>query len=177
MGQPKNTIQTFRNPGEGAVQFAAEFVENQTRESALPIINSLLKGDLHDPTDKRIKKCAYCGYYYKDRTKPNNSKTCSKGCKTDLDTLRRAMKRADEALLDPKKKESGSIDSAYIWWVEYPFWLSEREMLKRAWKYEHLATDKEIEIMLAAKYRDQQIGGKRKAKCTVPYNGDEVGRF
>ncbi|TWN06918.1 hypothetical protein CHCC14596_1320 [Bacillus licheniformis] len=87
------------------------------------------------------------------------------------------MKRADEALLDPKKKESGSIDSAYIWWVEYPFWLSEREMLKRAWKYEHLATDKEIEIMLAAKYRDQQIGGKRKAKCTVPYNGDEVGRF
>ncbi|MCY7919720.1 hypothetical protein [Bacillus vallismortis] len=175
MGQPKNTIQTFRHPGEGAVQFAAELVENHTRESAVPIINRLLKGDLHDQSDKRIKKCAYCGYYYRDRTKPNNSKTCSQGCKTDLDTLRRVMKRADKALLNPKKKKLDSIENAYIWWLDYPFWISEREMINRSWKYEHLATDKKIEDMLAAKYRDQQMGGKRKPKTVVPYQGDEVG--
>ncbi|MED4918684.1 hypothetical protein [Geobacillus thermodenitrificans] len=156
-------------PGPGAVEFARQYVEGLTREEALPVIKRLLKGELHDPTDKRIKRCAYCGYYYRDKTKPNNSKTCSRECKIDFDTLNRKKKRADQALLNPKKKK----ETTYVWWLEYPFYISEYEMLKRSWKCEvPYAPDKLAEIR-AAQQRNATLGGKRKPKCEVNYNGDE----
>jgi hypothetical protein len=159
----------YRNPGPGAVEFARQYVEGLTRAEALPIIKKLLNGELHDTTDKRIKKCAYCGYYYRDKTKPNNSKTCSRECKIDFDTLNRAKKRADEALLSPKKKK----ETTYVWWLEYPFWINEYEMLKRSWKYEKPYAPDKLAMIRAAKQRDEMLGGKRKPKCEVNYNGDE----
>ncbi|WP_242298008.1 hypothetical protein [Bacillus cereus group sp. BfR-BA-01424] len=158
----------YREPGEGAIDFAKHFVSDSTSDEALSVIMQLLKGRLHDKTDKRTKRCAYCGYYYRDKTRPNNSKTCCSKCKVDLDTLRRSIIRADKALLKPKKAKR---DTCHVWWLEYPFYIQEYEMLKHTWKYEAPYSPYKITAIHAAKQRDGIIGGKRKSKRTVPYSG------
>lgn len=158
----------YRNPGEGAIDFAKHFTSDLTSDDALHIIRKLLKGRMHDKTDKRIKRCAYCGYYYRDKTRPNNSKTCCSKCKVDLDTLRRAIMRADKALLNPKKPKN---ERGHVWWLEYPFYVQEYEMLKHTWKYEAPYSPNKITAIHAAKQRDGIIGGKRKSKRIVPYSG------
>ncbi|HDR8094247.1 TPA: hypothetical protein QCZ12_004358 [Bacillus cereus] len=158
----------YRNPGEGAIDFAKHFISDLTSDEALHILRQLLKGRLHDKTEKRIKRCAYCGYYYRDKTRPNNSKTCCSKCKVDLDTLRRAIIRADKALLNPKKTKK---EKGHVWWLEYPFYVQEYEMLKRTWKYEAPYSPNKITAIHAAKQRDGMIGGKRKSKRAVPYSG------
>ncbi|MDA1528486.1 hypothetical protein [Bacillus cereus group sp. TH260-2LC] len=157
----------YRNPGEGAIDFAEHFTSDLKSYEALPIIKQLLKGRLHDKTDKRIKRCAYCGYYYRDKARPNNSKTCCSKCKVDLDTLKRAIIRADKALLNPKKAKR---DTCHVWWLEYPFYVQEYEMLKHTWKYEAPYSPNKITAIHAAKQRDGIIGGKRKSKRVAPYN-------
>lgn len=162
---------TYRYPGTGAVTFAIPYVKGLTEEEAIQVIRSLMKGELHDPDDKRIKRCGYCGYFYRDKTKPNMSKTCCKPCKIASDTLKRRQKRADEALLKPKKQTRR--EEYYIHWLEYPFWLHEYEMLKQSWKQERPYSLDKINQIHAAKLRDEHNGGKKKPKRVVPYNGDE----
>lgn len=163
---------SYKQPGEGAVEFAQTFTEELTQYEAMPVIKQLIRGELHDQADKRIKRCDYCGYYYRDQTRPNNSRTCSRECKTSRDTLNRAKKKADEALLKPKKKTKR--ETYYLYWHEYPFWLNEYEMLKQAWKYEAPSSPKKVEQISAAKVRGELMGGKQKPKRVVPYNGDEA---
>lgn len=128
----KTTKTTYRQPGAGAIEFAKEYISGLDRRQALPIIKQLIAGKLHDKTDKRIKRCEYCGYFYRDKTRPNNSKTCSKACKIAKDTLNRAKKNADKAVLKPKKDIEKEIYTAYTHWLEYPFYLNEHYMLKHA---------------------------------------------
>jgi len=150
------------DPGRGAIEFAKEFTQGLTKEEALPVIKRLIRGELHDHDDKRIKKCEYCGYYYRDKTRPNNSKTCSPECKAARDYLAKAKKRADAALLKPKKKTKR--DENYIWWLEYPFWLDEREMLRNSRRYESTYDEQYLLRISAAKQRAERIGGRRKPK-------------
>ncbi|MGG4467229.1 hypothetical protein ABER68_04220 [Paenibacillus alvei] len=132
-----------------------------------------MNGELHDNADKRIKRCDYCGYFYRDKTKPNNSRTCSKECKTNRDTLQRAMKKADQEIVKPQKKESKQLP--YVYWLEYPYWVDEYEMLKYSWKYEAPYPQDKLEQIEAAQLRDETTGGKRKPKCVVPYSGINEG--
>lgn len=125
------------NPGSGAVEFAKGFVEGLTRDESLPILRRLVKGQLHDKTNKRIKKCDYCGYYYLDKTKPNNSRTCSRECKQAKDARLRAEKRILQAIQNPKKQKT----PLYYWWLEYPFWINEDAMLKHYRKFETYYSD------------------------------------
>ncbi|MFS0559611.1 hypothetical protein AB1K91_02620 [Terribacillus sp. 179-K 1B1 HS] len=164
----------YRNPGEGSIRYARDYVYGLSKSAALQVITSLLRGDLHDKSDKRIKTCDYCGYLYRDSTKPNNSKTCSAGCKVARDTIQRQMKREKQALFKPKKRTKRELN--YYHWFEYPFWLDEYEMLKSSWKHEAPYDVHKIERIAAAKQRDSLIGGKRKPKHVVPYNGNEVER-
>lgn len=129
----QTTKTTHREPGTGAIDFAKQYIIGLERERAFPIIKRLNAGKLHDKTDKRIKRCDYCGYYYRDKTRPNNSKTCSRECKIAKDTLNRAKKNGDKALIKPIEKE---MYTAYTHWLEYPFYLSEHYMLKHAHDYE-----------------------------------------
>ena len=124
----------YRDPGSGAVEFARQFVEGLTRDDVLPVLRKLKNGELHDPTDKRIKRCGFCGYFYRDKTKPNNSKTCSRECKIDRDTLNRAIKNADAAILKPKKEKpfEREMYECHVYWIEYPYYVSEHYMLERA---------------------------------------------
>lgn len=150
----------YNQPGEGAISFAQVYTEGFTKHESLSVIQSLMRGELHDVSDKRVKRCGHCNYFYRDQTKPNNSRTCSRECKISQDTMKRRMKRADEALLNPKKKSKR--EQYYIYWLEYPFWLNEYEMLKQTWKYEAPHSPDKINRISAAKQRDGNIGGKKK---------------
>ena len=136
MTTKSTTKTTYRKPGTGAIQFAKEYISGLDRKQALPIIKQLIDGKLHDKTDKRIKRCEYCGYFYRDKTRPNNSKTCSRECKIAKDTLIRAKKNADKAVLKPKKDIEKEIYTAYTHWLKYPFYFNENYMLKHAHDYE-----------------------------------------
>ncbi|WP_019722268.1 hypothetical protein [Heyndrickxia coagulans] len=169
---PKTNDQTYRNPGTGAIEFAKKYVEGLTVKEALPAIERLLKGELHDPADKRIKRCTYCGYYYRDKTRPNNSKTCSRECKIANDTLKRAKKRADAALLKPEKERDirKEMYTYHAYWLEYPYYISEHYMLRRAHNHERpFAPDKLAQIDAA-----KQRGYKRKGYARPTDGSDKV---
>lgn len=76
--------------------------------------------------DPRVKNCAYCGRTYRDRTRPNNSKTCSRECKTAWDTERRAIKRRSER--KPLPRDFGQPEGYQFWRPDYPFWVDRRKM-------------------------------------------------
>src|SRR5699024_2607205 len=116
----------YKNAGTGAISYAKEFIDvKDDRNKAMDVISDLLAGKLHDPSDKRIKRCAYCNYYYRDKTRPNNSKTCSKECKTKLDTERRARKRRNKEQTKGRSGQSTIKDRTYLSHLEYPFWIGD----------------------------------------------------
>ncbi len=162
----------YKDPGEGAIEFALQFFGGVSKENAISHVRKLMNGELHDITDKRIKRCDYCRYFYRDKTKPNNSRVCSQECKIRKHTLKRAMKKLDAALVKPQKKEPEIVP--YVFWLEYPFWVNEYEMLKQSWKYEAPYALDKIERIVAAKQRDEMTGGKRIPKRVVPYSGNEI---
>ncbi|MGO4374726.1 hypothetical protein AB4Z21_29035 [Paenibacillus sp. MCAF20] len=119
------------SPGTGALEYARKLTEGLTREQAAVAIRT------HMSECNRVKRCDYCGHYWLDESSRNRKRTCSDECKTGIKTLQRGQQRADKALMtgkSPKKKTKREIN--YIWWLEYPFWLSEYEMLKQTWKRE-----------------------------------------
>ncbi|MEK5107220.1 hypothetical protein MHI57_10750 [Cytobacillus sp. FSL K6-0129] len=165
----------YREPvGDGAIEFARQFIEGLHREFALIAIKDLNEGNLLDGTDKRVKRCDYCGYWWRDESSRNRKQTCSKECKKNIKTMQRRQQRADLELLNPKPKKKTRRENNYVWWLEYPFWLNEYEMLKNTWKNEVPHSPSKISQISAAKQRDEIIGGKRKPKAVVPYNGDEA---
>lgn len=167
------TKTTYREPGEGAIEFAREYVKELSRDEALLTIKRLLEGELHNTTDKRIKRCDFCGYWWRDASLRNTKKTCSSYCKTKIKTLQRRKHRERAALLNPKPKKETKREVNYVHWVDYPYWINEYEMLKQSWKYENPYSPNKINQIAAAKERTERMGGKRKPKRVVPYNGDE----
>jgi hypothetical protein len=181
MGETKMTTNTteikYKNPGEGAVEYANSFfeqltVETITREKALLLINRLINGDFNDDTDKRIKCCDWCGYFYRDKTKPNNSKVCGQSCKFAKDNHAKAVKKADKELLKPKKEKSfeRELYECHVHWLEYPYYVSEHFMLKRAHRYETPFSHDKLEQIDAAIQR----GYKRTNKATPTDGSDKV---
>lgn len=162
----------YREPGKGAIEFAAGYVAELSREEALAVIARLLKGEIHDSSDKRVKRCDYCGYWWRDKSLRNTKRTCCDKCKCGIKTLQRRDQRARADLLNPKKQ--APKENKYIYWLEYPFWVPEYDMLKQSWKYEAPYAPAKVERIDAAKQRDELMGGKRKPKRVVPYNGDEL---
>lgn len=129
------TKTTYRNPGAGAIEYAKQFTEGLSREEASSVMTSLLKGELNDPADNRVKCCDYCGYYWRDDSMRNTKRTCSDDCKTGIKTMQKRQQRADAELINPKPRKHTLMDD-YIWWLEYPFWIHEYSMIKIGWKFE-----------------------------------------
>ncbi len=126
---------TYRSPGKGAIEYTKQFTEGLTQEDALPVISRILSGELIDASDKRVKHCDYCGYYWRDESLRNTRRTCSGECKTDIKTLQRRKQRADKELINPKPRKR-TLQDDYIYWLEYPFWFNEYSMIKIGWKFE-----------------------------------------
>ncbi|CAM5433355.1 hypothetical protein SAFG77S_08043 [Streptomyces afghaniensis] len=160
----------YREPGSGAIEFAKQFIEGMTMEEARPVIKGLVKGELHNEADKKVKRCDWCGYYYRDKTKNNRSRVCCRHCKFDKDNYARAIKKAEKELITPKKPRSieKEMYSYYANHLEYPYYISEHYMLKRAHQREKLFPLDKIEKIEGAKQR----GYKRK-KTNTPTDGSD----
>lgn len=126
----------YKEPGAGAVEFAKGFTEGLSRDEAEEVIAQLLRGELHDATDNRVKRCVHCGYYWRDDSLRNTKKTCSDACNTAKKTLQRRKQRERKALLEPEKKKKRKLQDDYVYWLEYPYWGNEYSMLKVGWKFE-----------------------------------------
>lgn len=157
-------------PGAGAIKLAQEFAVGRTYEEVAEIMADLIDGYFEGADDKRVKRCHYCGYFYRDVTKNNSSHVCSPECKAGKDVVMQDYRRKVKASDKPKKLTNR--DKYYNADHEYPFWISEYEMMKHSWKYELMTND--VEKYEAAKQRKIMIGGKRRGTPeAIDYNGDE----
>ena len=160
-------IPTNRPPGTGAVEYALSFIEEaSSRTEVANVIAELLANRLHDPSsDKRIKRCDYCEFYYRDKTKNRSAKTCSHECKAAKDVIRRAAKNAEiKTTLSNKEKQYASH-------LEYSYWSRESDMVEYVSRYETLS-DK-LEQIEGAVYRKECIGGRKKGIPVISYDGTE----
>lgn len=139
-------IQTERNerlynpekPGAGAVEFARAIVAGMTEEQAAPIIEAIIERRYHDPANPKIKDCAFCGYVYRDITKNNSSKVCSRACKAGKDAEEKRRKR----------REKGEFNRY------------------KASDYEVLFDGNKIEQIAAARQRYDAMGGRAGRRAT-----------
>lgn len=159
-------IRERNHVGSGALEFMRKMVAEHSERDKRHVIIDLQDGKLHDATDKRVKLCGWCNHYYRDKTRPNNSRTCSKKCG---DFRRKERQREEYREMNPKQptKEDIYYNDSH----EYPFWSDEYEMNKRSWAYERpYATDK-VERIIAAREQYDLIGGRRKGKAVIEYDG------
>lgn len=151
-------------PGAGALAYTQTLTDGLTRERAAAIVGELLASV---PTDRRVKRCDYCGYYFRDDSMRNTKRTCCADCRTGAKTLQRRQQRADKQLVaaKPPRKKTKRQEN-YIWWYEYPFWLDEYEMLKQGWKYEVPHSTELMDVVLT----QQKVygGGNSKVKAKQP---------
>lgn len=155
---------TTIDPGAGALEFALAYVgEEITLARVEPLVKELVAGNAHDPTDRKIKRCDYCGYYFRDKTRPNNSVVCSADCRK----LRKALNARTEYVPAPPKPRPAGLD------LEYPFYKNPSTMHKYS-RNELLKSPHSIANIQAARLRDERIGGKRRKREIIQYNGDEL---
>jgi uncharacterized Zn finger protein (UPF0148 family) len=138
-------------PGEGAVEYAAELTEGLTREEAAAIIRKLLREPSADP---RIKRCEICGYPFRDKTRPGNAKVCGPSCKTTRKTVQRAEQRARKDVNKPKRERR----------------YDQEAFMRRLWNYEKpYDPDKLAQIAAAREQARLMGGGRRKPIRKVEY--------
>lgn len=159
----------YIDPGPGAIKYALEYVSGMTREQAASEISRIWN---EPSTEKRVKRCDYCGYLWRDDSLRNTKCTCSDECKKAFKTLQKRIQRADKVLLSgDNAKKKPKRDEYYVWWLEYPFWLDEYEMLKQTWKHEVSHDDSLINFVHGQ--REIYGEGNRKVKPHTPGAADE----
>lgn len=151
----------MRDPGEGAIEYAKEQVVGLTQEQARVVIRKLLDAQ---PEDPRVKKCAHCGYLFRDKTKPGNAKVCGTSCKAATKTKQKRVQRA-KGEIKPKKPLQ------YYFWFEYPFWISEKAMISKAWSHEKPYDSEKLAQIKAAKDTYNRIGGRRNVAKVIDTGG------
>lgn len=134
-----------------------------------------------DVDKKRVKRCATCGYFYIDKTRPNNSKTCSAECKTDRDTARRREKTQELRRLGVIEDVKPTImQRSYYRHYEYSFWNGDGYKYDGDSAMEVGLSNYEqpygnIEDIYAAKERYETWGGRKRhatEQAKDYYNGD-----
>ncbi|MBU5265726.1 hypothetical protein [Virgibacillus proomii] len=121
-------------PGTGAKQFAKEYYGVTNEIDIITVLQKLNYEGLHSiSVDNRMKKCVYCGYYWRDDSLRNTKKTCCEECHRGKKTLQRRKQRADKALTNPNKRTQ---KDDYISWLDYPFWIGESSMENVTANYE-----------------------------------------
>lgn len=164
------------NPGPGAIDFAMRYVEELTLEHVIPLCTDLVDGYFEEIDDKKVRRCQYCGYYYRDSTKNNSSLTCSTECKTGKDIVlkdyRRKVRNAG------KTKRQTYKDKYYAEYTsdgeinEYPFWTSDY----RAREYDRkhggvYSYGDDFEKIVGRALLNRKMGGKKKIPQVIDYDG------
>jgi hypothetical protein len=157
-----------RRPGSGAIAFAAKYVRDLDFEQALITLGRLMDGQLHDPRDKRVKRCDYCGYFWRDETRNNRKQTCSAECRRGIKTLHQAARRAKQ-----KARNSGGrkpTKKGEYYRREHGLWTTEGEMLKHVSKHERPYPTHKVAQIDAAKGRE-----RRRARLQSPSQFTDTG--
>jgi hypothetical protein len=148
-------------PGEGAIEYIRTRINGLNREQAAVVIQKL---NANPPNDPKIKRCTYCDYLFRDKTKNGSSKVCGESCRTPVKSKQKSNQRAKKEI--PNRAESGNakvkIKVPYVWWLEYPYYVTEAIMLSRVGRYERPFGN--VEDISAARDRYERTGGRRKTK-------------
>ena len=121
-------------------------------------------------TNKRIKKCNYCGDTFIDNTRPINKKTCSKEC---ADEVRKARQRKDYRKENPRQPNQREL--YYHDQHEYPFWSNDEVARNQMWKEAAPYAPEKIESIAIAREMYEYNGGRKRRQEALSYDGDEMG--
>lgn len=165
-------------PGEGAVNFAMQFVANMTVEHVMEVCEDLVAGYFVGYGDKKVRRCQFCGYYYRDTTKNNSSLVCSDECKTGKDIALKAWRRKTKSAGKPRRPTYKDLYYAEYWpgtgvKLEYPFWKSDFHMFEYDRKHKAYAYGDNFEEVVARALLNIEMGGKKKAAQIIDYDGDK----
>ncbi|MDN4608634.1 hypothetical protein [Sporosarcina highlanderae] len=137
------------------------------------VCEDLVAGDFDEIGDKWVRRCQYCGYYYKDTTRNNSSLVCSDDCKTGKDIALKAFRRKVRRASNPNRRLT--YKERYYADLEYAFWKSDFHMFEYDRKRDDYSYGDDIEEVIARSQLNAEMGGKKKAVEVVPYNGNEKG--
>lgn len=150
-------------PGAGAVEFTKEITKGLERHQIIEVVSQLMNGMFPDDLDvdmRRIKVCEACNFYYRDKTRPNNSKVCSAECKTLKDTSNRRKKTIKEREHDPSKRPRLTLTEIhYADHLEYPFWV---DLDENRVPHNYERPHGNINEIHAARERYEQMGGRQR---------------
>lgn len=164
------------DPGVGAVKFAMQYVMEMTLDHVEGLCVDLIDGNFEEIGDKKVRRCQFCGYYYRDGTKNNSSLTCSDVCKTGKDIVLKAYRRKVENEGKPKRPTFKQLyyceyhDGVK---TEYPHWASEFLMYEYDRKHEAYTYGDNLEQVIARDLLNAKMGGKKNAKQIIDYDGYE----
>lgn len=172
-GQLLTTALTV-DPGKGAVDFAMRYVEEMTLSHVVEVCKDLLSGNFEEIDDKKVRRCQYCGYFYRDSTKNNSSLVCSDECKTGKDVVMKAYRRKVASTGKPRRP---TYKELYYRGEEtgYPHWMNERYMLEYDRKHELYSYGDDLEAVIGREMQKTKMGGKKRSTQAIDYNGDEKG--
>lgn len=178
----------LKSIGEGAEAFAKEVAQKYRHILAsddsvkqFQFAQDMINGNLPEHDDVRVKRCQACGYFFRDKTRPNNGKVCSRGCKHKKDaTLDAERKRQKSGSL----KRLSAIDMYYVdrdengELLEYPFYMDCKEGTRTDLQIMELVDRDRIKFMGAGNEFDAYAGyvenkrGKGRKKVTREYSDD-----
>ncbi|MFD2876617.1 helix-turn-helix domain-containing protein [Paenibacillus rhizoplanae] len=134
-------------PGEGAVEFMREITEGMTLEEVRELYRHMMR---IPPDDAKVKRCATCNYYFRDKTRPGNAKVCGPSCKTVRKTEQKADQRARKPVEPKKPKKERRYDEAA--------WLA------GIWRHEVPFDPGKLPYIQAARERYSRMGGRKKSR-------------
>lgn len=135
-GQNPKDVVLYSEPGEGAIEYARQFVGDRGKQpEVIDVLIKLVNGELHDPYDRRVKRCDYCRYFWRDESSRNNRKSCSEDCKQARRKLQKRKERERSELLNPTPRKRTKKDD-YVYWLEYPYWSNEASMIEESERFE-----------------------------------------
>jgi len=151
----------FKNPGEGAIEFARQYIgPGQEYHDMLDVMSDIIDGNFVEIHDKKVKRCQCCGFYYRDKTKNNSATTCSIECKAGKDAVLKTYNRR------VKTEQAGTARKDYrngrYAYGEYPFWASERDMFEYDRKQKVYSYGDTLEAVVAAAQQRVRMGGRKR---------------
>lgn len=149
-------------PGEGAIEYASEVTADLTREEAAITIHKMMTEPSADP---RVKRCEVCGYPFRDKTRPGNAKVCGPSCKTAQKTAQKRQQRKVKPARGVTVKPNKPI--RYVWWLEYPYWVTEKWMHNHVGSYERPHDPDKLARIQTAKQRTEMMGGRSKRNLNM----------
>lgn len=120
-------------PGSGAIELASQYIHRKMDyDELMYVMEALIDGRFEGVDDKKVRRCACCGYFYRDKTKNNSSVVCSQECRNKKDTVIKEYRRNVRAADKPRRPTFKDLYYAeYLsdgTKLEYPFWASEDKM-------------------------------------------------